>query len=164
MSKRGSKSKRKASLFCHGMSVTKERQRQNGGVVTEPIHEKSDGKTYIKRQRAVSECILDYYLAHNKITEVEHDAGMKFRRAYLRAVLRIWTDEGSGGSHGDPEMAALLPIISEQVLREAYGVLSPRQKAVIISVCGHDAWAGETHVLKTLHRGLAQLIKLWRLS
>jgi len=144
-----------------GETVTRERRRQNGGVISEIMERDNSGKAYIKRQRACAECVLDYYLSRGKISAPEYEAAMKFRKAYLRAVLRVKVEDNGAGAHGDPEMAMLIIAESERRLRQAYAVLSPSQKTVVISVCGHDDWVGDTYRFETFHRALARLIDLW---
>ena len=61
-------------------------------------------------------------------------------------------------------MAALMVIKSEQILLAAYATLSPAQKAIVISVCGHDHWAGGTYKIQTLRRALERLAELWKLA
>jgi len=159
MSKR--KHKKKPSAIRHGERATKERQRQRGGVTNEVVDRDYSGRIYIKRHKANDECMLDSYKWLAKISPTEHQAGMKFRCAYLRSVLRVNVDDRGSGCKGDYEMAALIVPFSEQLLREAYAVLSPAQKAVILTVCGHDDVVGDTYRFDTFHRALNILIKLW---
>jgi len=162
MAKKNRKGKGNASIYCQGMTPTKERQQKAGGIIIAPIHEKNGNKTYITQSKVQAECTLDHYKVLKKITESEFAAGIKFRRAYLCAVEHIKTED-SFGSHGDIEMAYINPIYSEQILRQAYAVLSRIQKSVVIDVCGHDYGAGNTSRIMTLRRGLGALAKLWRL-
>ncbi len=94
------------------------------------------------------------------ISLIEYKAAMQFRKAYLRAVLHVKTDDSGVGHHGDLEHAALTPTVSEQLLRQAYGVIDMTEKVVIVAVCGHDDWSGGAYRLKALHSGLEKLIKL----
>ncbi len=162
MSKR--RYKKKAISIRVGELATKERRRQHGGVRTEIVDRSVDNKAIVKRHRAIAECTLDRYFLRELISEAEYEAGMKFRHAYLRAVLRIKVDDVGVGAHGDLEMSALMVIKSEKLLREAYGVLSLAQQTVIIAVCGFDEWAGGAYRLETFHRGLEKLIDLWKLA
>lgn len=147
-----------------GDSPTPERRAQNGGVAKEVTDRDCRGNALMYRFKAVADCPLDAYFQRGHLTETEYKASMKFRHAYLRAILRVKVQDIDSGSRGDPEMAALMPIHSERILNEAYAVLSSAQKALIISVCGHDEWAGGFYKLQTLHRGLEKLADLWKLS
>jgi len=159
MAKRGHK--RKFHTIRIGETPLPERCRQNGGVVAEVIDRDTSDKIVMQRFRAVAECTLDIYVVKGKLTIAQHKAGMRFRHAYLRAVLRLKVEDSGSGSHGSMDMAALMPIHSERVLLEAYAVLSKQQKAVIIAVCGHDEWVGSTAKGKTLKRALERLTGLW---
>ena len=155
--------KRKNIPVRVGEGPTPERRKQSR-IVTEVIDRATDNKVLMCRYKVIGDTPLDAYLLRGKITQDEHRAGLKFRAAYLRAVLRIRAEDTGVGAHGDPEMAFITPVHSERVLREANGVLTPAQKALIISVCGHDEWAGGTVKLRTLHRALEALVKLWKLG
>jgi uncharacterized protein YjhX (UPF0386 family) len=155
--------KRELLAYSRGLMPTKERQQKQGGVIFESINEKDGSKVYTTRGYAAAECTLDHYKYLKKISEIEHSAGIKFRQAYCTAVLHILTGDSSG-SHGDPEMAYIKRTHSEEVLRQAYTVLSPAQKSIIIWVCGHDYGVGDTNRLKTFKRGLAELVALWGFS
>lgn len=147
-----------------GDKPTQERQNHNGGVEAETVDRGVNGKILVKRYKAVWECPLDAYLGRGAISELEHLAGLKFRNAYLRAVLRLKIADIGAGCRGDLEMAALTPIYSEKLLNDAYAALSPKQKAIVIDVCGHDEVAGDTAKMKTLHRGLEKLCDVWKIN
>lgn len=140
-----------------------ERCQQWGGVVTEVIDRDLRGNPFLVRDRARCECVLDDYLYRLILTPSEYEAGMKFRRAYLRAVCRIMVDDPNGGGEYDPEMGMLIVPISEEILRAAYKALTKAQQAIVIKVCGHGEWAGGTDKLETLRRGLERLVTLWKL-
>jgi len=156
--------KRRILTVRIGETPTPERRRHNGGVVSEIVDRDVSDRILIKRYKAVWECPLDTYLGRRAISEAEHRAGQKFRHAYFRAVLGIKLDDIGTGSEGDYEMAVLTPVYSQRLLRDAYEALSPKQKAIVISVCGHDEVAGETARLKTLHRGLEKLCDVWKIN
>lgn len=162
MSKR--RPKKKALDVVVPVGTTPERRRQNGGVIIETATHHNDCKTRAKRYRSTAECMLDAYRWHGKISDKEHAAGMKFRRAYLRAVLRVKVEDQGSGSRCDYDMSGLMVPISEQILKQAYSVLSTAQKALIVRVCGDDTPAGDSYRLETLKRGLAQLIQLWKIA
>jgi len=147
-----------------GETSTPERRRHNGGVKAEIVDRDISDQILIKRYKAVWECPLDTYLERNVISAPEHKAGLKFRHAYFRAVLGIRVDDLGTGCRGDVEITALMPIHSERLLNDAFAVLSPKQKAIVIDVCGHDEVAGDTPRMKTLHRGLEKLCDLWKIS
>jgi hypothetical protein len=158
------KYRKKALPVRFGETATKERKGQQGGVVTEVIDRDLSGKALIKRQRALEECSLDAYLRRGIIGSEEHMVGLRFRHAYLRAVLKVQVDDIGGGSQGDPEMSALVVLKAERLLKEAYKVLSIAQRDIIITVCGYGDWAGGSYKLETLHRGLEKLVDLWRVG
>ena len=159
--KRGSKSQ---NLSLLASSPTLERQGQNGGIIENKRWPKTTQKQSDRHIRAREECVLDSYIWRGILSRSEYKAGLKFRRAYLRAVLRIKISDNGAGSHGDHEMKALLPLQSEEILSEAYNALSLAQKSLIISVCGHDSWAGGTYKLETLRRGLQILATIWKIK
>lgn len=86
---------------------------------------------------------------------------MRLRKAYLRAVLGVRVDDYGAGAHGDREMGALMVIESERLLREAYSVLTLQEKAIIISVCGHDDWSGGDYRMHFLRLGLDKVAAKW---
>jgi len=156
--------KKKAITIRVGEKAPKERQQHQGGLISEVIDRLPNGKAIMKRLRAMAECVLDAYVIREVINLLEYKAAMRFRKAYLRAVLHVKTDDTGVGHHGDTEHAALTPTESEQLLRQAYTVLDMTEKEVIIAVCGHDDWSGGTYRVKALHSGLEKLIKLWGIS
>ncbi|MEJ0061656.1 MAG: hypothetical protein WDO70_00245 [Alphaproteobacteria bacterium] len=158
------KRRKKIPAILTGDASTPERQRRNGGIAREVIARDNHGEAMMFRFKAAIDCALDAYFQRGVLTQTEYMAGMKFRHAYLRAVLKVRVEDIDSGSHGDPEMSFLTPIYSERVLREAYETMSAKQKAVIVAVCGHDEWAGGTSKLKILHRGLEKLAGIWKLA
>jgi len=147
-----------------GETPTPERGLQNGGVVAEVIDRDTEGQILIQRYRAQHESPLDAYFLRQKISEAEYKAGVRFRNAYYRAVLKIRVDNMGRGSQGDTEITKLGPIYSEELLQETYAAVSPAQKAAIISVCGHDEYLGDTYKVETLHRGLERMATRWKLA
>jgi hypothetical protein len=158
------KYKKKAVSIRIGETAPKERNQHQGGLISEVIDRLPNGKAIMKRLRAMAECVLDAYLIREVISLIEYKAAMRFRKAYLRAVLHVKTHNTGVGHHGDFEHAALTPTESEQLLRQAYGVLDMSEKAVIIAVCGHDDWSGGAYRVKYLHSGLEKMVKLWGVS
>jgi hypothetical protein len=157
------RSKKKTLPARMGEEATMERRQHAGGVIAEVVDRDLRGNPYMKRDRAVAECVLDAYLFRRIITKREYEAGLKFRRAYLRAVFKVRVEDPLSTSAYDPEMALLIVPISEQVLRAAYAVLSKAQKRIVINVCGADDWAHGSARLATLHRALERLGDLWKL-
>ncbi|MFY9288167.1 MAG: hypothetical protein WAO98_06660 [Alphaproteobacteria bacterium] len=156
--------KKKALYLDQAVMPTHERLHHNAGLVVETLSDQNAFKTRVKRYRATSECVLDYYLKHEKMNAIEYEAALLFRKHYLRAVLHVRVGESGSGNHGDYEIGMINLLASEQQLKAAYDVLSPAQKALIIRVCGYDEWVGDSYKFKTFYRALEQLIKLWRLS
>lgn len=134
-----------------------------GGVVTEVIDRDLRGNPYMVRDRVRVECALDYYVWQGRITKSEYEAGLKFRRAYERAVLGLKVEDPTSTGAYDPEMAMLIVPISEEILRAAYEELSDAQQRIVIEVCGHNKYAGTTDRFETLCRGLEKLVTLWKL-
>lgn len=153
----------KSASIRDSIPPTVERQQQNGGIIPEAIDEKNDGFTYKRRHRARFECILDAYFWHGRIDKACYAAGLKFRRDYSRAILKVKIYENGSGNHGDVEMPTLSGIQSHENLRKAYEILSAPQRNVIISVCGDNHAAGSTRKLKYLQDGLRLLAKHWKI-
>ena len=155
-----SKNRRKGRIYSvrTGATPTKERRRQNGGVIAEVIDRDADGKILIRRYRAEWECPLDAYLAHKAISESQHKAGLKFRRAYLSAILgrrREYEQLESNDVYLEPSR-------SEKLLKEAYRTLPSHYKGIVIDICGHDLPARDAAKLDGLQKGLGQLAELWK--
>ena len=155
--------KKKAIPSRLGEGVTKERRKKNGGIITETIDRDNNGRAIIQRQRAVAECVLDVYYLREVIDDAEYQAGMKFRKAYLRYALNIKVDDSGTGSHGDPEMSSVIVSESQRIVREAFDVLNDLERSVIIAVCGDD-WAGGDYRFTALHHGLAKLVAKWKIA
>ena len=167
MAKRQHKKKKNISVVRLGEQATPERQRQSGGVRTEVVDRDASGKAYITRHRAEMECVLDFYLRTQRISEQQHAAGMRFREIYLRVVNGanckilgelFLINVGQGSYEG--KMLAYIDCV--QVLDNVSDDLSPAQVQVIRRVCGHDEYAGHDGQKKTLLRGLDALVEYWR--
>jgi hypothetical protein len=161
MSKRHSSKKKASPAHIQGIPATKERQRQNGGVIVEAIHERNGDRIYIRRHRAKFASILDAYLWHERISEAEHDAGEKFGREYSRSVLKIKTNDT--GAHGDFEDPFISAINGNHLLRKAFDALSPTELEIIISVCVYNEHAGNTRKINFLSASLQSLAKCWKM-
>ena len=153
--------KSKATGYVSRVLPTQERHQHNGGVLREAVNDVASVR--IRRHRAMFASILEAYLWHGKISELEYQAGLKFYREYARSVLRIKIYEAGAGNHGDLEMSALSAINGNALLRQAFAVLSPAQCEIIISVCVDNNRAGTGRKLKYLAIALNLLAKTWRL-
>ncbi|MDD3289156.1 MAG: hypothetical protein PHX43_09205 [Alphaproteobacteria bacterium] len=142
---------------------------QHNKIILEVVDRDPDGRAYIKRQRVLDECRLDSYLHRLFIDEREHEAGMKFRYAYVRVNFHIRVDDAApnlflnevGGGNSEERMIA--GIASEELLRKIYKILTPSQRRVVIAVCGCDEFAGTTAKRKTLKRALYRMARYWHL-
>ncbi|MDR3560892.1 MAG: hypothetical protein P4N59_05565 [Negativicutes bacterium] len=155
--------KKKALPVRIGETAPKQRA-QHGGVIMETIDRDARGMALTKRQRSIAECVLDVYFLRQFIDEAEYEAGMIFRKAYLRAVLRVRVEDAGAGCHGELGMEPLMIVHSEYLLRKAYKALPVTEQAVIVAVCGHDAWAGNGYRSMLLHSGLRVLANLWKVG
>jgi hypothetical protein len=158
------KYKKKALPVRLGECATKERCRKNGGIKVEVVERDARGRPIIMRQCAIAECTLDIYYLRETITDAQYTAGMKFRKAYLRAVLGVKVSDIGGGACGDPDMAIVVTIFSEQLVRQAYDRLSLEDLTVVVAVCGHDEWAGGVFRFRHLLSGLDTLAKKWGIA
>jgi hypothetical protein len=146
------------------MTPTLERRAHGDHIDSEALTRDRHGQIIRQRHRVCQECYLDTYYLRAALNEAEYLAGMKFRRAYLRAILKIKVSSPCSGGAVDYELAQLTPLYSEELLRAAYRVLSPAQRTIVISVCGHDDGAGITARVRTLQRALRILALLWPLG
>ena len=158
--------KRKQTKFVHmvrqGEVPTVERKRQLGGTTKEVIDRDVSGRVYMMRYCARTECMLDAYLIQKKIPVDMHEAGMKYRKAWLRARCGVKvTDRNTVSAPVGYEESVNIVYESERILREADGVLTLAQRRMIIRVCCEDKKAGGTDALETLRRGLVELMDLW---
>ena len=108
--------------------------------------------------------MLDAYLIKEQIDKAAHEAGMRYRTCWLRAVegKNVLERGDSGRALSYEETLDIVPQ-SRRLLSEADDILSPAQKKIILRVCCDDRRAGETDALETLRRGLERLVKLWKL-
>ncbi len=138
-------------------SPTPERHRHNGGVIATALGLAADGKTFTNEYRAVWECPLDAYKDLNVISESEHQAGLRFRHAYHRAVLsRHATFERLNSRPIDTRLTP-----SERLLKDAYTKIPSYNKGTIIDICGHDQPARDMDALEKLRKGLGHLAVAW---
>jgi len=140
-----------------GITATKERRRQQGGVMTEIVNRDVDGKILIKRHKAVWECHLDEYYDRHTIGEPEHKAGIIFRRAYFQAVLC----RRAAYERYKRNLTTIEATPSEKLLKSVYRTLPSYTMGVIIDICGHDRRARYIGELNTLKNGLERLAIVW---
>lgn len=141
-------------------SPTPERHRHNGGVIATALGLGADGKTFTNQYRAVWECPLDAYKDLHVISELEHQAGLRFRHAYHRAILS--RRAGFERLNNHPTDTRLTP--SERLLRDAYRKMSPYNKGAVIDICGHDREAQDDKTINALRGGLGQLARCWSMA
>lgn len=147
------------SSLLTDLPVPKERL-QHGKVITENIADDHVKRTGVKRLRETQECRIDTYYERGIIDDAEHEAGIKFRCSYVRVHFGLRV----GNSVVNPQMGeirtlgyeamTLAGIASQEFLNKIYEVLSPAQKQIVISVCGHDEFAKTTARQRTLKRAL----------
>lgn len=159
-----SKKRNKGRIFIArmGQAPTSERRRQNGGVFAEIIDRDARGRILMRRYKAVWECPLDAYLDHGAISPAEHQAGLKFRRAYFSAVLCKRAAYERKGCN--TPFIIIRPTSSERTLREAYRAVSTYSIGAIIDICGLDQPAKDREKLERLRKGLGQLSALWGMA
>jgi hypothetical protein len=162
MAKSKRKYKKKALPARFGELATLERRRQLGGVTTEVIDRDLRGGVLLKRHTAVCECQLDVYKFREQLTDKEYDAGLIYRRAFMRYVLGIQVDDKVQGGRSDAEMAMLSIPHSKKLLDQAHAVLSQPQSTVVRAICGLDDSAGNTYRFETFRRGLEKLVDIWK--
>ena len=156
------KYKKKALPVRLGERATVERCRQLGGLLTEVVDRDLRGNPIYTRQKAKIECHLDIYRYREALSAAEYEAGMIFRKAYVRYVLGIKVEDDVAGGRADAEMAMLAVPHSKKLLDQAHGVLSTPQWMVIEAICGMDDTAGNSYRFETFRRGLEKLVDLWK--
>jgi hypothetical protein len=155
------KHKKKLQPLRLGDGPTMERRQQLGGTEQEIVDRDYHGNILVLRYRAAYECMLDAYLLKGLIGKAAHEAGMRYRLAWLRVVERVKVEDrfASGVSMGTEEWLNAVTQ-SEKYLNEASAALTEPQKAIIMRVCVDDKRAGGTDALETLRRGLENLEKI----
>ncbi len=152
-------SKKKFSAVKVGIAPTKERRRQNGGVIQEIVKDGASGKI-TRRFRATTECPLDAYLAAALISKKEHRTGIRFRGAYYGAVLSRPTDSRPVSE----EEAAKEPTMYEKALEQAYRVLPTDELSAVIDVCGYSEYMWNPQAFEKMRKGLGRLAVQWNLA
>lgn len=145
-----------------------ERAQQKGGLEVEPVARDLRGNATQMRAKAKVECILDAYWRRCQIVDRQHEAGLVFRTYWHRAQgqPRVTTryDPSPRFRAVDTDAPNVARTDAQRRLENALGALSKAQRAVVVSVCGMDEWAGGTDRLDTLRRGLTALADLWRIE
>jgi hypothetical protein len=157
--------RKESPLARMGEEPTMERRRQLGGTVREVLDRDAGNKVSMLRHRSRVECMLDAYLLSGHISLQEHEAGMKYRKAWLRAVCGIKVrDRYSLNVCVCYEDSLNLIHESERLLKQADETLSKAQRSGVVRVACDDKKAGGTDKIETLHRGLERLIDLWKIQ
>lgn len=145
---------------------TRERRRKAGGVYLEPIANKgaSTGSKANIRARVKVECLLDEYHLRLVIGELQHQAGMMFRSAWLEQAFNVRVKTPKGGGFADLADYLNYRTVSERRLSIAAKKLKPYHLSVVIAVCGMDERAGSSRRLKYLRDALDELIDIWKLK
>ena len=156
-----------------GERATKERERQQGGVVKDYAAEEANSRVMVMRHKAACECQLDVYLRVGKLDKGEFTAGMQYREAWQIKAEGIRTKDSLSGSdpvdggraNTEEEMMKRLNRKgwSERILAEAHGEagLTPAQGLMVTHVCASDWPVGRDFDMKTLRRGLDKLARFW---
>ncbi|MEJ0062757.1 MAG: hypothetical protein WDO70_06030 [Alphaproteobacteria bacterium] len=156
-------SKRKGRKGITGLRTwatpTKERRRQNGGVICDTI-QSSTRIGLIRRYRAVWECPLDAYHAHGVIRWAEYRAGLRLHRAYHGVVLCRRADYRPMSD----EHASWPQTRIEKLLNLARKIIMPEDLNTVIDICGHSRPAQFQRELVSLKRGLGDLASRWHMA
>lgn len=147
---------------------TKEREAQDGGVLRDRAVE---ANSQMRAWRARCQCQLDAYLLRRNIDGPEHEAGMRVRVAWQRAVLGIRVDDSISKLQDGRDTAAVncaegaIEQLSQsrKLLQDVRAALSDVQHDVVIAVCGQDETAGNGRRLTELRRGLETMARHWHL-
>ena len=152
--------KKRANTVRMGASPTKERRRQNGGVVMETVERDAHGRELINRYRAAWECPLDAYRDLNVIGEPEYRAGLRFHRAYYGVVFGRRYDFKPTNNY----LSTMEPNMSERLLKQAYDTLPTDELGAVIDVCGHGERIWNPRALDKLRKGLGHLAIRWHMT
>lgn len=142
------------------VTPTKERHRQNGGLIAEVVPGSRRPGHFIKRYRAVWECPLDAYYDNGVINRAEYRAGRRFHRAYYGVVLLRRRDfRPTCEAHALWKETAV-----EKLLKLARKIVAPEDLNAVIAICGHSQPARNQRALSCLKRGLGDLASQWHLA
>jgi hypothetical protein len=154
----------KADAYRVGETVTPERAKKLGGIEDRPIAYANKGQVALKRQQARIECTLDSYRYRRKISDEQHQAGMKFRTSYMNAVrspgvVDLTAIRVDNSKPVDPEKPP--DFWDRKTIRQAQETLTLGQYEVVENVAGWDGLAGNTRKLDVLRAGLDELYRVW---
>jgi hypothetical protein len=173
---KGKRRQKRRSEPPYTFGATRERMRQNGGVIVEQHAVSASNRAVMLRHRARYECRLDAYLARQKIDESQYRAGLQFRTAWLfkahsiQTIDIIWSGDSTtlekidgGKKESKLEERLKRKNWSERILRDAYrkAGLTPHQRKIVIRVCGEDEFVGPAADIRTLQRALDKLARFW---
>jgi len=154
------KSKRKRTINSarSPLAPTKERRRQNGGVVRE---RSSDGRMTVDRYRAVWECPLDAYRDQGLISDAQHRAGLRFRSLYYSAVI---TRPHNDCRPISIEQANMEPTMPDRLLNKAYDTLASDEIKAVVDVCGFSEHIWNPRAYEKMRKGLGHLAVQWNMA
>ena len=153
----------KPDAYRVGETATKERASKLGGVVERPLAYANNGRVMNRRQEVRVECTLDAYRFRHMITDDQHQAAVLFRWCYLTAArtIRVADPDWSRIDGGVAITGEDRPTVARIRLKAAQDALTAEQYAVIETVAGWDALAGNSRRLTNLRQGLDELFRLW---
>ena len=152
--------------YIIGATPTPERHRHLGGLRCEFIKAKHTPNTLLSRYRARWASPLDLYRSKQIIDRNQHQAGLRFGRAYHHAVSsepachersrRI--DSSATSDITDGLQQAL------DYVEQAYAALSSDTVGVMIDVCAHERPVTTPEALGQLRKGLGRLALEWGMA
>jgi hypothetical protein len=156
----------------NGLGATRERSRQNGGIILEYAPDDQKKGQRVERHRATYECQLDRYLSSEKIDIEQFKAGMRFREAWQFKANGIKTVDSTEHMRIDnapmltPEQRQKKKTGAELIMHQAYkeAGLTVNQTLVIDRVCGEDEPTRGDADIKTLSSALDKLAWFWGIS
>jgi hypothetical protein len=153
----------KPDAYRVGETTTPERAAKLGGVVERPLAYANTGRIVHRRQEVRIECTLDAYKFRHMITDEQHQAAVLFRWCYLTAArtIQVADPDWSRIDGGTAITGEDRPTVARIRLKAAQGALTAEQYAVIETVAGWDALAGNSRRLTNLRQGLDELFRLW---
>jgi hypothetical protein len=157
---------RRASRYVTGATPTAERHRHQGGFHREFI--KADGSSgkLVKRYRARWASPLDLYHDRQIIDRPQHQAGLRFGRAYHHVVSSEVACRERSRRIDNPET----PDISDglqlalKFVEQTYAALTSDTVNVMIDVCAYAKPAASPEALDKLRRGLGRLALEWGMA
>jgi hypothetical protein len=153
----------KPDAYRVGETATPERAAKLGGVAERPLAYANTGKIVHRRQEARIECTLDAYHYRRMISDEQHQAAVLFRWCYLTAArtTKVADPDWNRIDGGTAITGEDKPTLARRRLQAARDTLTGEQYAVIETVAGWDALAGNSRRLTNLRQGLDELFRLW---